>query len=330
MTEGLNPKITVLQPSDDKYGKFVVEPLERGFGETLGNAFRRVLLAHIPGAAITYVRIDGALHEFSTLPGVAEDSTEIILNIKELAIKVHSSDIEADEELRLWVDVTGEGEVTGKDVHCPPNVEILNPDLHLATITDANGKLRMDLWVELGKGYLPAEGRERQHRGIDVVPIDAVFSPVARAAYAVEPTRLGHRTDLDRLVLEIWGDGTVHPEQALKTAAKNISQYLAIFLGPAEEEPAVAEAETVEGEVASPKDRVLDLAIEDVDFSVRTFNCLKKEGINTLRDLTQRTAEDLIAIRNFGSRSLKEVIDKLNPMGLKLKEPPGGEDDLDD
>ena len=329
MIEGLNPKITVLQPSDEKYGKFAIEPLERGFGETLGNAFRRVLLAQIPGAAITYIRVDGALHEFSTLPGVAEDSTEIILNLKELAIKVYG-ELEPDAETKLWIDATGECEVTGRDVNCPPNIEILNPDLHLATITDKAGKVNIDMWLEMGKGYLPAAGRERQLRGVDVVPIDAVFSPVARAAYAVEPTRMGGRTDLDRLVLEIWGDGTLAPEASLHSAARVLQSYLTIFLGPAEEEFVAPEAEGVESEVASPRDKILDMAIEDVDFSVRTFNCLKKEGINTLRDLTQRSAEDLIAIRNFGSRSLKEVIEKLNPLNLKLKEPPGSEDDLDE
>lgn len=319
----LDPKITALELSP-KYGKFSIEPLERGFGHTMGNAFRRVLLSHIPGAAVTDVRIAGALHEFSTLPGVVEDVMELVLNIKELAIKVHpSEDPEAATEERiLRIDASGETKVIGADVICPPDVEIMNPEAHIAELSSPDAHLEVELWVEVGKGYRPTEERDGARRGAGIIPVDALFSPIKRAAYAVEPTRLGHRTDLDRLILELWGNGTVLPEDALKVAARVLQSYIAIFLGTVEAEET---AQAVSEEGARESSRWLDTLIEDVDFSVRTFNCLKKESINTLGDLVRHTEAELLAIRNFGKRSLDEVIEKLAQFDLALREPDSNE-----
>jgi len=318
MAEEIRPEIKVMdEDPEGKYGKFVVEPLERGFGHTLGNAMRRVLLAHIPGAAIVDVRIEGALHEFDTLPGVLEDITELIFNVRELAIKVHAPETEEDGEWVLRIEAEGEREITGADVICPPDVEIVNPDLHIAELTSEDAKLYMEMWVERGVGYLPVEARQRGKRGADVIPVDAAFSPIRRCAYHVEPTRVGGRTDLDRLILEVWGDGTIKPREALEIAAKKIQDYLNVFVGV----EAVAEAEAEEAAEEAMRARLLEYRIEDIDFSVRTYNCLKKAGINTLGDLVERTAEDLLAIRNFGQRSLEEVVQKLAQFDLKLKEP---------
>jgi DNA-directed RNA polymerase subunit alpha len=320
----LDPKITALELSP-KYGKFSIEPLERGFGHTMGNAFRRVLLSHIPGAAVTDVRINGALHEFSTIPGVVEDVMELVLNLKELAIKVHpGEDPEAATEERiLKIDASGETKVIGADVICPPDVEIMNPEAHIAELSAPDARLEVELWIEVGKGYRPTEERDSARRGSGIIPVDALFSPIKRAAYAVEPTRLGHRTDLDRLVLELWGNGTIVPEDALKMGARVLQSYIGIFLGGVEAEEA---ALAVSDEGARESSRWLETLIEDVDFSVRTFNCLKKESINTLGELIRHSEAELLAIRNFGKRSLDEVIEKLAQFDLALREPDG--DDL--
>ncbi len=316
MSEELQPQIKVMEMSA-RYGKFSIEPLERGFGHTLGNALRRVLLAHIPGAAITDVRIEGALHEFDTLPGVLEDNMELILNIRELAIKVEPLDGEEEErDIILRIEAEGEGEITGADVVCPPGVEIVNPEIHIATLTAPDAKLYADLFVERGKGYLPVEARPRGRRGADVIPVDAAFSPIRRCAYHVEPTRVGHRTDLDRLIIEIWGDGTLMPDEALRQAAQQLQNYLSIFVGVEAEEALVEESAE-----EAMRQRILETPIEDVDFSVRTYNCLKKSGINTIGDICERTADDLLAIRGLGEHSLREVIEKLAQFGLSLREP---------
>ncbi len=314
MLEELEPKITALQ-LEPKYGKFAVEPLERGFGHTLGNAFRRVLLAHLPGAAITDVRIEGVVQEFTTLPGVMEDSTEILLNLKELALQV-DPDVPEDRELICRVEASGEREVTAADIQCPPEVRIVNTEHHLAQLTSAKARLSLEMWVGRGVGYVPTEQREREQGGLDVIPLDALFSPVPRATYSVEPTRKGSRTDLDRLILEVWTDGTIEPQQALRKVAVILHEYLSIFA--ATPERAEAAAEVPVEELPEGYDATLDRPIEELDFSVRTFNCLKKEGINTLRMLIQRTPEDLLDIRNFGKRSLDEVTEKLAGLGLEL------------
>ncbi len=315
MAEGITPKIVNLA-LDPKYGKFSIEPLERGFGHTLGMSLRRVLMGHLEGAAVTDVRFDGALHEFSALPGVVEDTTEILLNIKELAVKVHPSEVdEPDEEYILRIDKAGPGEVTAADILCPPGVEISNPELHIAELSSSSAKLGVEMWVRTGTGFLPVEQHDRRRKGHGIIPLDAVFSPIRRAAYHVEPTRLGHRTDLEKLILEIWGNGTVMPDAAVRMAANILIGNLAVFATISAEEILAQEAEQAATEVYN---KALDLPIEEVDFSVRTFNCLKKEGINTLGELILKTEEDLLDIRNFGQRSLEEVIKKLQAFGLSL------------
>jgi len=325
MLQGLNPKVHPLELTDT-YGRFAVEPLERGYGDTLGNAFRRILLAHVEGAAVTDVRIEGALHEFTTLPGIIEDTTEIILNIRELAIKVTrlESDVE-DEDIVMHLRAKGAGEVLAADIQAPPNVEIINPELHILEISDDNTEINIDMWVKLGVGYVPTEERDRSQTALDVIPIDAVFSPVSRANYVIEPTRLGSRTDLDRLILEVWGNGTVSPEEALRQAARHLREYISIFLGAAEE--AAAPVEGVVREEEEVRNKILDTPIEDVEFSVRTFNCLKKENINTLGELILRSENELLNIRNFGKRSLEEVLERLAQHGLGLRSSGGSDED---
>jgi DNA-directed RNA polymerase subunit alpha len=315
MLEALKPAIHPLMVTET-YGKFTAEPLERGFGHTLGNAFRRVLMAHIPGAAVTAVRIEGARHEFTTLKGVYEDTTEIILNIKELAIRLHDDEAQAAEERRVMrLDAHGEGEVRAERIAVPGGLEIINPGLVIAHLTEPNASLAVEMWVEVGRGYLAIEDRDREKRAADMIPVDATFSPVTRVNYRVEPTRLGHRTDLDRLVLEVWGDGTLEPKAAVARAADLLLDYISIFTEPRLAEAAPAVVAEAEAEVSG----LLQVPIENLDFSVRTYNCLKKEKIDTLGLLVENTEEDLLAIRNFGKRSLQEVIDKLAEMDLLLK-----------
>ncbi len=323
MIEELAPSMVALELSD-KYGKFAVEPLERGFGHTLGNAFRRVLLAHIPGAAITDVRIEGIAHAFATIEGVYEDATEIILNLKELAIKRHPES-DDQEALIARIDARGKGEIVGADVICPPGVEIINPDIHIAELTAAGASLAIDMWIERNTGYRPVEEPGREKRGTEVISVDALFSPIARATYAVEPTRLGNRTNLDRLLLEVWGDGTVMPDEAVQTGAEILARYIRVF-GDIEVLEEEEEAEVAEEEEALI--RVLAYPIEEMEFSVRTFNCLKKESVNSVGELIQRTEQELLDIRNFGKRSLEEVIQKLAQFELALREPVETEEEL--
>lgn len=314
MLKELNPKVHPLEVTST-YGRFAVEPLERGYGHTLGNAFRRVLLQHIEGAAVTEVRIEGVQHEFGTLPGIVEDILEIILNIRELAIRLLPSDGQ-EEEIILRLQAKGQKEVLAADIQAPPNVEIVNPELHLLEIASPEGSIDMEMWVWRGVGYWPTEARDRSQLPIGVIPIDAMFAPIVRANYRVEPTRVGSRTDVERLILELWGNGTVSPQEALLEAARHLRDYIAIFLGP---EAAVAGAAAAVGAEEEVRDKILDTPIEDVEFSVRTFNCLKKENIHTLGDLIQRTEQDLLNIRNFGKRSLEEVLAKLAQYDLQLK-----------
>ncbi|MBD3292472.1 MAG: DNA-directed RNA polymerase subunit alpha [Armatimonadia bacterium] len=321
MIEELAPSMVALELSE-KYGKFAIEPLERGFGHTLGNAFRRVLLAHIPGAAVTDVRIDGVPHAFTTIEGVYEDATELCLNVKELAIKFHD-EAEVENENIGHIEAEGKGEVVGGDIKCPPGIEVINPEIHIADLTEDDSTLYMDLWMDESTGYHPVEEPGREKRPGDVIALDALFSPIARATYRVEPTRLGHRTDLDRLVLEVWGDGTIMPDDAVRKAAEILVRYITVFSEiemPEEEE----EEEVPEEEEAMNK--ILSFPIEEMEFSVRTFNCLKKENIDTVGELVQRTEDDLLDIRNFGKRSLEEVIEKLASVELALAEPASAEE----
>jgi DNA-directed RNA polymerase subunit alpha len=321
MREGISPKVRGLH-LDDKYGKFSIEPLERGFGHTLGNSLRRVVLAYIGGAAVTDVRIKGVLHEFSTLPGIVENSTEILLSIKEIAIRIEDS-ADDDDDLVMKIRAKGRGEVLGADIEAPAGVEIVNPELHIAELTTDEAELEVDMWVSRGVGFVQADDRERGKRGVDVVPTDAVFSPIHRANYRVEPTRLGSRTDLDRLIIELWGDGTVRPDQALRMAAREILSYMRVLLETDDELPSEEDELPDEQPVAVKQH---DIPIEDVDFSVRTFNCLKKESIDTLGHLVQRTEKELLAIRNFGKRSLAEVLQRLDNYSLQLADA-GDEDE---
>lgn len=321
MLEELTPSMVALELSD-KYGKFAIEPLERGFGHTLGNAFRRVLLAHIPGAAVTDVRIDGVPHAFMTIEGVYEDATEICLNIKELAIKFHD-EADVNEEYVARIEAEGKGEVVAGDIKCPPGIEIINPEIHIAELTEDDSKLYIDLWIQSNTGYHPVEEPGREKRSGDVIALDALFSPIARATYRVEPTRLGSRTDLDRLMLEVWGNGTIMPDDAVRRAASILVRYITVFSEielpvQAEEEEAPAEEEV--------KRKILSFPIEEMEFSVRTFNCLKKESIDTVGQLIEHTEDELLNIRNFGKRSLEEVIEKLAAVELTLAEPASAEE----
>jgi len=327
MPAGVKSEIVILE-LNEKYGRFSIEPLEHGFGHTLGNAFRRVLLAHLSGLTVTDIKIEGVRHEFSTIPGVVEDSTELILNIKELVIKWANGEkpqLKDDEEAsyKLTIEAAGPQEITAADVQCPPELEVVNPDLHIVQITGEDAELYVEMWAAEGNGYLPVDERDRQSTPLDVIPVDALFSPVARASYHVEPTRLGRRTDLDRLTLELWGDGTIMPDEALRRAAAVIQEYLTVFAA-VPEEAAEAKLEEAEAEVY---DKTLALPIEELDLTVRALNCLKKSNIQIVGELVGHTEEDLLGIGNFGERSLEEVIEKLAMFDLTLAQPNQDEQD---
>ncbi|MDD3749382.1 MAG: DNA-directed RNA polymerase subunit alpha [Firmicutes bacterium] len=293
----------------DTYGRFVVEPLERGYGITLGNSLRRVLLSSLPGAAVAYVKIEGVLHEFSVIPGVVEDTVDIILNLKELLVKMHT-----DEPKTLRIEAEGEGEVTAADIIADADVEILNPDLHIATL-DKDGRLYMEIMVEKGRGYLPAEKRKLEPV-IGVIPVDSLFSPVKRVNYVVEDTRVGQVIDYDRLILETWTDGSISPKEAVSLSAKVLTSYLELFKTLTEE---VQDVEIMVDKTEDTKDKVLDLPIEELDLSVRSYNCLKRAGINAVEELIKKTEEDMMKIRNLGKKSLAEVKSKLAEHGLTLR-----------
>ncbi|MDI6828848.1 MAG: DNA-directed RNA polymerase subunit alpha [Armatimonadota bacterium] len=315
--EAIAPHIETLCQTDT-YGKFLVEPLERGFGTTIGNSLRRVLLSSIPGAAITSVKIEGVLHEFSTIPGVKEDTTELLLNLKDLHIKVHHDGSSKPEPKTIWIDVKGAGEVTGADIRTPADVEIVNPELHLATISDESASLSMEMTVEIGKGYVLPEKHERIKPTIGVIPVGAAFTPVRKVNFIVEPTRVGHRTDYERLILEIWTTGAISPTDALSESARILERHIRLFadLGGG----AGIESFEMQGLVGDETQLAAkDARIEELDFSVRTYNCLKKANILTIGELVQISEQDLMGIRNFGKKSLAEVKEKLAQMGLSLK-----------
>lgn len=297
---------------DDKgtFGKFVVEPLERGYGTTLGNSLRRVLLSSLPGAAVTSVRIEGVLHEFSTIPGVREDTTDIILNIKGLALKMYG-----DEPQIIRLEAEGEGEVRARDIIAGADIEILNPELYLATL-ESDGRLFMEMTVEKGRGYVPAERNKKAEQIIGDIPVDSIFSPIYKVNYAVEDTRVGQHTDYDRLILDVKGNGAIPPDEAVSQAAQIIIKYLQLFVGLTDRVE-VEEPEPVEQD--DEKDKVMEMPIEELELSVRSFNCLKRAGINTVGDLTMRTQEEMMKVRNLGKKSLEEVEKKLAELGLSLK-----------
>lgn len=305
------PKIQCVEQNDDKtYGRFVVEPLERGYGITLGNALRRVLLSSLPGAAVTSVKIDGVLHEFSTIPGVFEDTTDLILNLKGLIVKLH-----ADEEKILTLEAQGEGDITGHDIKCSSEVEILNPDHHIATLDDS-GSLAMEITVEKGRDYNSTEKNKKENQPLGVIPIDSFFSPITKVIFHVDNSRVGQQVDFDRLTLDIWTDGSIAPDEALSMSAKILGEYLKLFVGLTEvpgDDIIMAERED------ENKDKLLDMTIEELDMSVRSYNCLKRAGINTVQELIQRSEEDMMKVRNLGRKSLEEVMGKLEELGLSLR-----------
>jgi DNA-directed RNA polymerase subunit alpha len=317
MIETATPRIETLEQSNT-YGKFVVEPLERGFGITLGNSLRRVLLSTIPGAAVTYVKIDGVLHEFSTIAGVKEDTTELILNLKDLYIKVHTNGAAANgtkpEPSIIHLDVKGEGTITGADIQCPSDVEVVNPEVYLATLSDESAHLAMELTVDMGKGYVLPDKQDKSKQTIGVIPIGASFTPVRKVSFNVEATRVGFKTDFERLTLEIWTNGTMHPAKALSEAATMLEQFFHRFV----EFPSGFGATNLPGNFVPGASGALDARIEELDFSVRTYNCLKKANVLTIGDLLQISEAELMQIRNFGKKSLTEVKEKLASLGLSV------------
>jgi len=316
--ETLSSRIDRLdEGTDPSYGKYRIEPLERGYGSTLGNALRRVLLSSIPGAAITFVRIEGVLHEFSTIPGVVEDTSEILLNLKQLAIRVAAELDQPSEGPRvLRVRKRGPGELTGADVECPSDVEIANKDCHLAALDSDQAEISMEMEVETGRGYVPSEEQDKARQAIGSIPMDAIYTPVRKVAFHVEPTRVGHLTDLDRLVLEVTTNGTIEPHEAISEAAKILDRYLILFFDFQERGEELAEVPPED----AARQRLLETRVDDLDFSVRTINCLRRESIATVGQLIERSEADLMGVRNFGRKSLQEVKDKLAGLGLALRE----------
>jgi len=302
-------EISEIKP-DGTFGKFVVEPLERGFGITLGNSLRRVLLSSLPGYAITSAKIDGILHEFTTIPGVKEDVTEIILNLKCVVLKMFG-----EEEKRLYIDVDEPGEVTAEDIQTDSEVRIVNRDQHIATLEEG-AKLSMELTCDCGRGYVSAErNKDLLKPPIGVIAVDSIYSPVVKVNYTVENTRVGQITDYDKLTLEVWTDGTTSAQEAVSLAAKILNEHLALFADLSGE---VFDTEIMVVKNDSRKEKVLEMTIDDLDLSVRSYNCLKRAGINTVEDLTTKTGEDMMKVRNLGRKSLEEVIHKLAMMGLTL------------
>lgn len=319
---GRQPLVEPVRVTPD-YGKFVVEPLPHGYGVTVGNALRRVLLSSIPGVAIVTATIEGCDHEFRAIEGVQEDVTEFILNLKEVAFQVVQPHLVALDTPRRWqgqIVAEGSGEVTAADLVVPGDIEVVNPELHLATLTTDQARLSVEFEIETGIGYVPADKHEREGRGVGVIPVDSLFTPVQRVNHLVESTRVGHQTDLDRLVIEVWTNGAMTPPNALSAAARLLDGYFRLFFDfRAEPTDESAEGEHP-GEAERGRREVLDAKIEDLDFSVRTYNCLKKENINTIGELMQFTQRQLLEIRNLGQKSLDEIVEKLAERELTLDE----------
>ena len=310
MIEIEKPKIECVTISDDNsYGKFTVEPLERGYGITLGNSLRRILLSSLPGVAVNSIKIDGVLHEFSTIPGVVEDVTEIILNIKELSLKLHS-----EGQKIIYIDAEGEGPVTAGEIKTDADVEILNPDLHIATL-NGDQRLYMELTISKGRGYVPAEKNKLAGQPIGIIPVDSIYTPVRKVNYFVENTRVGQNTEWDKLTLEVWTNGSIKPDEAISLGAKILSEHLNLFIDLSDH---AKHTEIMVEKEETKKEKVLEMTIEELDLSVRSYNCLKRAGINTVEDLTNRTEEDMMKVRNLGRKSLEEVLQKLHALGLSL------------
>ena len=308
------PNIEIAEISEDKrYGKFVVEPLERGYGTTLGNSLRRIMLSSLPGAAVSQIKIEGVLHEFSSIPGVKEDVTEIIMNIKSLAIKNNS---DTNEPKVAYIEYSGEGVVTAADIHTDADIEILNPDLVIATLNGgADSKLYMELTITQGRGYVSADKNKNDDLPIGVIAVDSIYTPVERVNLSIQNTRVGQITDYDKLTLDVYTNGTLAPDEAVSLAAKVLSEHLSLFINLSE----IAEqTEVMTVKEESQKEKVLEMNIDELELSVRSFNCLKRAGINTVEELTNKTSEDMMKVRNLGRKSLEEVLAKLKELGLQL------------
>lgn len=310
MIEIEKPKIEQIELTED-HGRFVVEPLERGYGITLGNSLRRILLSSLPGTAVTSVHIDGVLHEFSTVPGVVEDTVDIVLNIKKLLVKMYT-----DEPIIVRIEASGEGPVYAKDIIADPSVEVLNPDLYIATL-EHDGRLNMDITVAKGRGYVSAERNKLPNHPIGIIPVDSIFTPVNKVNFQVDNTRVGQITDYDKLTLDIWTDKTIAPDEALSLASKILMEHLKLFTDLTETTDSVEIMVEKEEEAI---DRLMEMTIEELDLSVRSYNCLKRAGINTLEELTRKTEEDIMKVRNLGKKSLQEIKEKLSTLGLSLRE----------
>ena len=308
------PKIEIADISEDKkYGKFVVEPLERGYGTTLGNSLRRIMLSSLPGTAVSQVKIDGVLHEFSSIPGVKEDVTEIIMNIKSLSIKNNS---DSEEAKVAYIDFEGEGVVTAGDIQCDPDIEILNPDLVIAHLNGgADSKLYMELTITKGRGYVSADKNKNDELPIGVIAVDSIYTPVERVNMSIQNTRVGQVTDYDKLTLDVYTRGTLDPDEAVSLAAKVLSEHLKLFIDLSEN---AKTAEVMIEKEDNEKEKVLEMNIDELELSVRSYNCLKRAGINTVEELCNKTSEDMMKVRNLGRKSLEEVIGKLEAMGLHL------------
>lgn len=305
------PRIEADLAADGTYGKIIVEPLERGYGVTLGNSLRRILLSSLPGYAITSVKIDGVLHEFSTIPGVKEDVTEIILNLKNVILKIHG-----EGSKTVYIDASGEGEVVAGDIKCDSEVEIINKDYHICTL-DKDAHINMELNVAKGRGYVSAEQNKKLMQPvIGVIAIDSIYTPILKANYTIDDIRVGQEIGFDKLTLEVWTNGTITATEAVSLGAKFLNEHLALF-GDLSGEAYDTEIMVDKGEDA--KEKVLEMTIEELDLSVRSFNCLKRAGINTVEDLTNKTEDDMMKVRNLGKKSLDEVINKLHSFGLDLR-----------
>ncbi len=307
------PNIEVAEISEDKkYGRFVVEPLERGYGITLGNSLRRIMLSSLPGAAVSQVKIEGVLHEFSSIPGVKEDVTEIIMNIKSLAIRNNS---DTNEPKIAYIEYDGEGVVHASDIQVDQDIEILNPELVIATLNGKDTKLYMELTITKGRGYVSADKNKTEDLPIGVIAVDSIYTPVERVNVTVENTRVGQITDYDKLTLDVYTNGTLIPDEAVSLAAKVLSEHLSLFIDLSEN---AKTAEIMVEKEDDEKEKVLEMSIDELELSVRSYNCLKRAGINTVEELTNKTSEDMMKVRNLGRKSLEEVLAKLKELGLQL------------
>ncbi|WP_274941430.1 DNA-directed RNA polymerase subunit alpha [Chordicoccus furentiruminis] len=310
------PKITIEELSPDKrFGRFVVEPLERGYGTTLGNSLRRIMLSSLPGAAVSRVKIDGVLHEFSPIPGVKEDVSEIIMNLKSLAIRNTS---ETDEPKTAYIEYEGEGVVRASDIQVDSDIEIMNPDQVIATLDGGpNSKLNMEMTITKGRGYVSADKGKKSDQPIGEIAVDAIYTPIDRVNMNVENTRVGQQTDFDKLTLDVWTRGTLSPEEAVSLAAKVLSEHLKLFIDLTD---TARTAEIMSEKENDEKEKALEMNIDELELSVRSYNCLKRAGINTVEELCSRTPEDMMKVRNLGRKSLEEVLAKLKELGLSLRE----------